>query len=276
MRFERETRELRERTGASLTRIRAALEATNGQVGLAEEWIREDRIREIAGRTGHEPGECAAALDEESGDVEAAVASLERVSPRRRRALARKARHAADRAAGTVPLGRKLRTQATAGTIFLVVGLAFQVPFATSSLECSRTGGAAVSCRLRWTVFFDLIPVRSLEIPALVGVAMETSRSGSGTTERTSTVRLDTGDGTVRMNLLAEPGPASEAEEEIRAYLGDPSRPSLEVDLAPTGTMRWVRRMGAGIALFGLLYWIPIPLQLGRYLTFGEETTALP
>jgi len=166
---------------------------------------------------------------------------------------------------------RRAVTLLIAGAMFVAFGAVAVSVVPTAELTCERLDSAIPSCRLAWHVFFDQVRIRQLSIRELRGVQgvslereMDPRVRRVGTTETNYQLVLSTETGDRLVNLLGEAGPITSARVQIAAFLDNASERELKVTTGPTGAFVWIRRVGNGIVLFGLLLWVWIPFLLIR------------
>ena len=162
---------------------------------------------------------------------------------------------------------RRLKGELLGGTAFVLLGALIGLPAVIGTLDCQRfPPGTRPSCRLQWLILFGWLPIRDTTIESLDSahaVERRASRSGSSGRENVyEQVTLYGSGGEYILNAAGEAEPARAAAKRIQAFLATPDQAVLHVEVHPTGLYKWLRRAGDVLILFGVSYWLVVPLRI--------------
>lgn len=183
---------------------------------------------------------------------------------------------------------RGIWSSALAGAVIIALGIGCQAAFApTVVVSCPARTAAAPDCDLRWLAAFDTVTVRRTPLPSLqtVGEIVPTSTATRlsarrGTNAEAVTMYLNTTAGPVRTIMWGDHlSLQRELRDPLRSYLENAQasainltmHPSRWVDPGGTADDRLVRRshpirlVANGIVVFGLLWWIWLPVQIVKF-----------
>lgn len=172
---------------------------------------------------------------------------------------------------------RSIWTSVAIGGCLVAIACGPQGAFApTVRVTCPAQSSGAPDCRMQWLVAFDLVPIRSTALRGLhaVGEVVESNpgsgRSSSGPNRPLHgnagayTVYLQTAAGPVRTILWGNQMELQSFREPIVAYLDTPHAPPLAVTMWPSAHP--MRKVGNGIVLVGVLFWVWLPFQVAGLL----------
>jgi len=167
----------------------------------------------------------------------------------------------------------RLCSDLVVGCLLLGFGLVIGFVAPRVRLDCWRPSSpapCASSCRLYWDVLFGTVPIRDTAIACLQGVEHvrreAAGESGTNGTNVYYQVLLSAGGEPYAMNIAGAHDPTLAAAEQIRTFLAAPDQRTLRVRLRPTGSDKWMARVGDGLLVLGLITVLSVPFLVVRSL----------
>jgi hypothetical protein len=161
------------------------------------------------------------------------------------------------------PPAQRVRAELTAGLAFIAIGLLLQLCGTTAALRCAGEREAPPACTVEWRILFDLVPVWRTSFAELRGAQLLSAKGSQSGSRRTYQAILATELGDRRLNLLGSRAPIEAFVAEIEHSL-EYRYHDFVLKLRPSGPGKGLRWVGTGLALFGLSYFVRLPLELYR------------